>query len=184
MNTTTAPEINVMIDIETTSTQVNAGILSIAAVPFLWDEPLDYFYEKASMRSLEAKGFHISRQTMGWWDLQSSQARLEAFSGTQDIMEMLSYFDDYMRELPAKLIVWGNGADFDVPIITNGFDEFGMECPWTYSSKRCYRTLKHLFPEIQFVTPVTAHNALDDAKAQAAHATRIFQHIEKLKEMK
>ena len=181
---TTAPAIQLMIDIETTSTEYNAGILSIAAVPFLWDEPLAFFYERASMVSNESNGFHISSQTMAWWELQSSEARLEAFGGTKTIMQVLSEFDDYVRELPGKVIVWGNGASFDVPIVTEGFDKFGIETPWTYSSSRCYRTLKNLFPDVPALKPVVAHNALDDAKSQAAHATRIFEHLEKLRTLK
>ena len=41
----------------------------------------------------------------------------------------------------------------------------------------CYRTLKNLFPFVLGVKPVVAHNALEDAKAQAAHATDILRVI-------
>jgi hypothetical protein len=46
---------------------------------------------------------------------------------------------------------------------------------WRSYNSRCYRTVKQQFPDITIVRSGTHHNALDDARAQAAHMVGICQ---------
>lgn len=73
--------------------------------------------------------------------------------------------------------VWGNGSDFDNTLLAAAYDACQLTLPWNFWSNRCYRTLKNLRPEIKLVNPGTAHNALDDSKAQAQHLMEMFPEI-------
>lgn len=169
--------IDLMLDIETVSTDNNAGVLSIAAVPFMWPEPLEYFYQKVDFNTLERKGFHLSKETLDWWGKQDKAARDEAFSGTEDIVDVLYELQEYIKNLPAPVNVWGNGSDFDNVILINAFDRCGIALPWSYKNNRCFRTLKNIFPHRDPVFTGQKHNALADAQHQAAHATLVLTDI-------
>ena len=168
-------KIDLMLDLETTGTQPGCGILSIAAVPFDVPYPLEYFYQQIRLDSNAELRLVSDRKTMEWWGKQSEAARSEAFGGTVDIMITLTEFAAYCKSLPAAPILWGNGADFDAPILKAAYDAAGISIPWHYSDTRCYRTLKNLFGHVVQDVPVVKHNALEDAKAQAATAERIIQ---------
>lgn len=168
------PKIDLMLDLETLGTKPGCSILSIAAVPFAVDYPLEPFYEKISAASCTEMKLASDHKTMDWWGKQSEVARKEAFSGTQHIMNVLTLFASYCRQLPAAPIIWGNGADFDAPILETAYNACGIPIPWHYADKRCYRTLKNMFSMIEQTKPRIAHNALEDARAQADTAERIF----------
>lgn len=177
--------IHVMLDLETLDTTPNAGIIAVAAVPFMWGEPLEPFYQKCSVLDVERRGFDVSRSTMNWWGLQDTAIREETFSGTQLCVELLSHLHTYMEKLPGTSLVWGNGAAFDNVVLRNAYDHFTLPTPWNFRNDRCYRTLLSLFPEIKDrVVPNThKHNALWDARYQAEVATFIFAHMERMKEL-
>jgi len=173
-----ARKVHVMVDIETTGTDNDAGILTLAAVPFWWGEPLPSFYEKCAMKDLEEYKFVFDRATMDWWLQQDVAVRAEAFSGTQSIVAMLTLFTNYIHSLPAEPLIWGNGADFDNVIITSAYDRLGMRLPWSFRNNRCFRTLKNAFPGIVYPYAGGRHNALVDADNQARHAIEIFNAME------
>ena len=81
--------------------------------------------------------------------------------------------------MPAPYEIWGNGADFDNPILEAAYDLLKMPAPWKYNEGRCYRTLKSLFPTVVAIPQAAnaKHNALLDAKNQAEHASRILKFI-------
>lgn len=173
---------NVMIDLETTGTSSGCCILSLAAVPFLAEAPLESFYEKIShVKSMDA-GFTNDEATLRWWDKQKKEIQDEAFSGTRSPLSVLESFIYYLKQLgePKHIYLWGNGADFDNVILATYFKRLGIEAlPWGTWNNRCYRTLKNLFPIVQYQKPVDAHNALADATAQARHAALILQAVQR-----
>lgn len=173
--------INIMVDLETTGTRPGCAILSIAAVPFAVEYDLEHFYCKIDKASCAANGLHDDPATIAWWARQSEAARAEAFSGTTDIIVALTDFASYCQHLPEAPLVWGNGADFDNAVLAEAYKITGANggvAPWKYSDSRCYRTLKNLFSQVPNITPpAVAHNALEDARSQAAHAQRIFQYV-------
>ena len=175
--------LDVMVDLETISTDNDAGIISIGAVPFNHAFPFPQFYEKIEFVTLEQKGFHLSKSTLDWWSKQSEEARSEAFSGTVPIEEVLSAFASYIKELEVPVNIWGNGSDFDNIILWNAYDRCGIPAPWSFRNNRCFRTLKNVFSFIP--APIfigEKHNALADAGFQAHHATIIFTALEKMRE--
>ena len=167
--------VNVMCDLETLGLRPGCIILSLAAVPFLCDEKIPPFYMKINKSNYPTSLFHSDPMTEGWWTLQSEAARTEAFSGTAHPSEVLHHFNHWCSQLPGKVILWGNGSDFDNVILQEAYRLLGLHAPWKYFDNRCYRTLKNLFPQIKFTKTLFAHNALEDAKAQAVHAEEIFR---------
>jgi len=178
------PKLNFMLDLETVDISNTAGIIALAAVPFMHPEVLPSFYQKCSLQSVEAEDFSVSREVLDWWSRQPKEVRNEAFSGTQHINELLAEFDTYIRSFKEFTpVIWGNGSMFDNTILINAFDRFGMTVPWSYKNDRCFRTLKEVFDFVP--APVfigDKHNALADATWQARYAEKILRYLERVRE--
>jgi len=170
---------NLMVDLETLGTRPGCAILSIAAVPFASPYDIEPFYLKIKAESCTENGFHVDDATVAWWGKQNKAAYDEAFSGVIDIKSALYAFREYCRVLPTSPVIWGNGANFDNAILAEAYKIIGEKQPWKYVDDRCYRTLKALYPMVTYIQPKIKHNALQDAMAQADHATRIFQWMKK-----
>ena len=168
---------NIMLDLETLGTKPGCIILSIAAVPFALSGcyELEPFYRKISDVSCGTYGMVSDKKTLDWWERQSDEARNEAFSGVEDLKLVLSDFSLYIAGMPTAPVIWGNGSDFDNPILAAAYELCDLPLPWSFRDNLCYRTLKNLYPVIPYVRPVIAHNALHDARAQATHAEHIFK---------
>ena len=169
--------INLMIDIETLGTKPGCVILSIAVVPFATPVKEQTFYEKIDPRSCAKVGLVSDPATIAWWNKQDQAIKAEAMSGTKPLHETLLNLTAYLMQLgkPNDIAVWGNGASFDVPLLEAAYEACNLTPYWKYYNSACYRTLKMLHPEVPFVKPIDAHNALADATAQAAHAEKIFK---------
>lgn len=167
--------LDVMIDLETTGTKAGCGILSIGACTFDGNHK---FYDRIHHSSSIELGLVDDPDTLAWWARQNPEARMEAFSGETHILNALGKFSDWFKRLPAdnkNVFIWGNGADFDQPILQAAFVKAGMKAPWAPFNSRCYRTLKNLYfgvkaPAFQGIK----HNALADAMHQASHAREIL----------
>jgi len=168
----------VMVDLETLGRGAGCVILSIGAVVFdeVTGELGHTFYTSISRASCLAAGLTEDESTVTWWSRQAPEAQqalrdaesLEAPSLTNALMEFAAF-------LNINDEVWGNGSDFDNVILAAAYSATGMILPWKFWNNRCYRTLKNLRPEIKLERIGTHHNALDDAKTQAAHAIQLLR---------
>ncbi len=167
------PSTDVMLDLETCGTSAGCVILSIGACTF---DLQHEFYERISVLDSDSFGFTEDPGTMAWWDKQNPDMRDEAFSGTVGVVEALDRFSSWFRSLPAKeVFIWGNGADFDQPILKAYYEGMRTKLPWKPFNGRCYRTLKNLYPFIKGPSAnASHHHALEDAKWQAVHAREIL----------
>lgn len=168
--------IDVMVDLETTGISAGCCILSIGAVTF--DESSS-FYRKISHIDCLERGLKDSMDTINWWSKQSAEARMEAFSGVAPLIDILGNLAEFFLSLEREYMnvyVWGNGADFDLPILGAAYEITGMKKPWKPFNGRCYRTLKNLYQEVK-ADPFTGlkHSAIDDAVFQARHAMKILR---------
>ena len=169
--------INVMIDLETLGTKPGCVILSIGMVAFEWDRVLPTpFYHEINTRSCLAAGLTIDPETEKWWAAREPEAAIlqrAAFKTTPSLAAVLVAAKAWI-ELQGPLeqtLVWGNGADFDLPILAQAYAACGFGGPpWLPYAGRCYRTLKNLRPGTPIVRQGEHHNALDDALSQAQHA--------------
>ncbi len=168
--------INVMIDLETLSTEPTAAILSIGAVSFFCDDPKE-FYDKVDTKENLA-GFDTSASTLAWWDKQNSTVRAEAFSGTKPLNVVLDGLTEFLDSLQRPVTVWGKGANFDISILEHAYKVYSKKIPWKFTNIRCYRTLEAIaqiqLPKMDFFAK---HNALADARHQARCAEMIMKSL-------
>ena len=198
-----------MLDLETRGNTPGCHILSIGLIAF---DPLaadidevfadDGFYTVVSKESCHEALLHIDQSTMDWWGRQSTSAReVLAHSEGENAVplhEALIAAVDYTAQHvpPRNALIWGNGADFDNPILTVAARMVRSQLPWVRGiespnlpwqwGNRCYRTIKNLgeiFGPEWAAPPVTRsgtyHNALDDAKTQALHMWDICTRLAK-----
>ena len=159
-----------MLDLETYGTAAGCPVLSIGAIVFVHiaADPLGYytFYGEAHKNQSDI-GLYPDPATVAWWEQQNDEAKkVLTVPHTFTITNLLKGFAEW---LPADAKVWGNGADFDLPILGAAYKAAGMPIPWSPWNGRCYRTIKNLAPDIKLVRKGTYHNAMDDAASQADH---------------
>lgn len=171
-----------MIDFETLSTHPCAVVLSLGAVGF--DEArgvFTEFYVNIDRQDCINRGMHVMQSTVDWWAKQSDEAKAALENGPMPLLEAMSQFSSWVRGHKLAY-VWGNGADFDNPILRNCFEVLEADPPFKPYNGRCYRTIKNIpaAREIKLIREGTHHNALDDAMSQALHLLEINKAIKVL----
>ena len=161
-----------MIDLETTGVAAGCCILSIGACTL---DLNNEFYQKISLASCYDRGLKDLPSTLDWWDYQDLDVKAEAFSGTLHLQDVLINFAMWLEKLGERQVkVWGNGADFDLPILGAAYEACGIEKPWKPYNGRCFRTVKNIYYDvIPNAFRGMKHNALGDAKNQAIHLVKI-----------
>jgi len=170
---------DIMIDIETLSTDKTATIVSIGAVVF---DPKaggdefsneDKFYTVCDVNQQRL----VDVSTVTWWMSQSDAAR-EVFTDRNavHITAALQSLKSFIEEVCPDGI-WANSPSFDLRILEDAFRQFDISIPWMFWQERDVRTLKNVInkdrmPEFEG----TAHNALADA----AHQVKQVQYIHSL----
>lgn len=175
------PFTDVVVDLETADTNTATGaVLSIGAVAFnaaqgMVSADAPTFHEALDLDDQLRHGRTISASTFSWWLGQSESARL-TLAAMQDEahrpVDALQAFIDWLREHTdlSRVRVWGNGANFDNPMLTNLMAVYGFKLPWNFYNDRCYRTAVAPFKRAapaELAEGLVAHNALHDAIKQA-----------------
>jgi exodeoxyribonuclease VIII len=168
----------VMIDLETLSTESNACILSIGAARFFPRSTgiMDHFEVFIDPASCTAKGLVIDADTVMWWmhgDQDAARKELMACPRLPLRTALLMFMEWLKGDRP----VWGDGATFDNVILRNAYKAAGLGVPWSYWNDRCYRTMKSQYPDVKMVRKGTHHSAAADAVSQAVHLQAIFKSI-------
>lgn len=181
MNINTTPrtveklKVNVMIDLETLGKRAGCKVLAIGAQVFTPAGCEQSFYRVIDRNS--QPDLLEDPDTIAWWAKQSKEAQARLFAddiARTDLKVALAEFTAWINTLGGEVLVWGNGADFDNPILSAAYDSVGLFQAWGPWNGRCYRTLKGLRPDIKLVRQGVHHDALDDALSQAAHAVEIL----------
>ena len=160
---------HVMVDIETLGTRPGDAIISIGAVILDPGKGItSTFYVTVDSESCKAAGLRAQKSTLEWWAKQSDEARAAAFKGELSLETALKQFTMWLPP-ENNLLMWGNGAGFDVPLLEAAYRALKMEIPWKFWNARCYRTLRAMFPVETTQKPADGvpHNALHDAMVQA-----------------
>lgn len=186
----------VMVDLETLDNVPGGVILSIGAVFFDWRARVlgPRFYTTISVASSKHYGLSVSADTLAWWEKQSPEARrvLEEAMGPHacPLPDALAGFGVWLAQhcqerdkngLPA-VNLWGNGSDFDNAFLQVAYARVGSKPQWNFWRNESFRTLKNRVGNTFYRVPKpevqgTAHNALDDAVAQARHACELLHHL-------
>lgn len=174
---------DISIDLETTGSDFNAGILSIGAVAFNRNTGAigPEFYAPVKLVDTLYYG-KVSASTLRWW-MQQSKAAAQVFNDPKSmpLYDALRGLNDFLRARPANCCVWGNGSSFDITILEHAFHAVGVdgfEPDWK-PKFWCIRDLRTLVDvaalgKADIAFKGTAHNALDDARHQAGIAVAAF----------
>lgn len=155
-----------MVDCETLDIGERPVLLSIGAVVHDNEQIYGKFHVGIDAETAKAHGFSVSQSTLDWWDHQSEDARVAAFSGTYHIEMALKALVNFYKENECQEI-WSKGSLADIRWINNALDHFDIAKPWKFSREFCFRTLLKMAPEFEMPFEGTEHNALDDAIHQA-----------------
>jgi hypothetical protein len=167
-------DINVMIDLETMSTESNAAIASIGAVKFTIDDGvLDTFYCTVDVADCKSHGLHISADTVKWWSKQPKEVLEMLRKDNLPLHDALTKFSQWYGAV--QYPTWGCGSDFDNVIMENAYKAVNMGRPWNAWKNRCYRTIREVIKVPEAPRTGTYHNALDDALHQTQHLIKIFR---------
>lgn len=166
---------HVMLDLETWGVGNDAAIVSIGACKFNDIDIIDRFHVAIDPLSCQAHGLKIDAETMLWWlDPERDEARRNWLEQERvDLPSALLGFQQWCASSPEVVAIWGNGSTFDNVILRNAYAATGQDYPVRFRLDRCYRTLRHVVPDIEMVREGTHHNALDDAVSQAKHLQAI-----------
>lgn len=168
-------KINVMLDLETLGTAPGCKVISIGAVVFTAAGVSDTErFSAVISRHLQPPLLVEDPETVAWWGRQSAEAQARLFGPSAPVAPMAKVLADFATWIPSGALVWGNGADFDQPLLSAAYRACGMRQPWGNWNGRCYRTLKGLSPAIRMQRQGVHHDALDDAISQARHAVAIL----------
>ena len=171
---------HLMLDLETLGTTPGCVVLSIGAVEFDLDGIKSEFHAHIDVDSSTALGLKVDARTVMWWLDQSKEAQNALLQADpfpiHDVLDALSDTFDWK-----DLKVWANGASFDFPILEAVYKAAHRTVPWKYYNQMDFRTMKNLVPkdsyELLRARPGTAHDALDDARAQASTLINIINWI-------
>jgi hypothetical protein len=165
---------DLMLDLETMGVRPTSAIVSIGAVMFDENGLGEEFYTPVSLQSCVNFGLTTDADTVKWWETQPELVRNAWADEHAPLMDVaLKAFNDWCVKNGVQR-VWGNGADFDPPIIVNAFRALDAEAPWPWHGHRCYRTVRKMFDDPQTPRTGTLHHALDDAKYQAQNLLAIM----------
>ena len=168
---------HVMVDLETLGTVPGCALLSIGAVFFDATGLGAEFYTVVSLEDCKAHDLHVDPDTEKWWSRQSTSAKQvlkdAAAPDAPTLEQALKMFGLFLK-LDTSVKVWGNGADFDNPILAVAYHRKQLKQAWVAYNGRCYRTVKNIAPGPKLERSGTHHNALDDAKSQAQHMIELF----------
>lgn len=155
----------IMIDLETLGTKPNSAILSIGAVAFDDNKIHDEFYCNVDLNDSINFGKCIDADTVYWWLKQDSTAGSILEKNKIKVGDSLEKLSDFIIHHSPREI-WANSPSFDLVMLKNSYDEYGVDTPWNFWIERDFRTFLSL-TGAERVYPTIAHNALEDAKAQA-----------------
>ena len=175
---------HVMIDLETLGVKNGAPIISIGAVffdPDTGDLGGEYHRKIKFESSCEKRVPDAS--TIRWWMQQSDEARMSVLSGGNKTIDVLKDFCDFLLDNAVDdVIVWGNGASFDISILESALNDYEIKVPWKFWNVRDVRTVVDMASRIHikksdFPFDGIKHNALADAKHQANYVSIMWQEL-------
>ena len=154
-----------MIDLETLGTKPNSAILSIGAVAFDNSGIHDEFYVNVDLATSIQNGFDVDPSTMYWWLSQDKNAGSVLSKDKKPVMVALSMLESFLEKYKG-CEVWANSPSFDLVTLKNHHEKLNFVTNWDFWNERDFRTFLTL-TNAERVKPSVAHNALEDAKAQA-----------------
>ncbi len=174
---------DLMIDLETLGTQVNAPIVAVGACFFdIKTGEIGKTFDATIDLTQALRYGKMSGDTLKWWLSQGDEARQKVARGRSDPIKVYNAFCDFVASGGSGVRPWGNGASFDISML-----EFSMARviertpPWDFWNIRDCRTIKHLATDMRLSAPPERngvhHTALDDAIHQAEWVSHYWREM-------
>lgn len=161
---------HLMVDIETLGSRPGAAIASIGAVAFTPSGVISEWETVVALEGQQEAGLKLDVSTIKWWMQQSDAARAATFAVRGvPLFNALTDLSCFATD-EGVLDYWSHGATFDLVLLNEAALITGA--PPLVKDFRRARDTRTLY-EITGVNPKTfmgtgtAHNAVDDARAQA-----------------
>jgi hypothetical protein len=165
--------LDVMIDIETLSTEVNAAIVSISAKKFNpWSEEdgetCTIFVDVDDCKAL---GLHESESTLNWWKTNDVEVYNFNFNSQPrcSLKIALQKLCDFVHGCQR---FWCQGMNFDAVILDHACKVAGVTPPWKFWQWRDARTIAKL---CRITGRKNNHNPVADCENQIATIKEIFE---------
>lgn len=172
--------IDLMCDLESAGLPPDGAIMSIGACFFDLEkcEIGPTFKRNIHLATSVRDGGVMEPGTILWWLAQGDEARKSVLYDTYDIRKVLTEFSEFIEEHSRRqdVRIYGNGTDFDMTLLNSAYLRSGIPVPWSPFKTRCFRTIRNLYPSVEYNPDDKgegAHNALTDAIFQAKHLFRI-----------
>lgn len=192
----TKPVTHLLFDIETLGKRENTVVLTLACVPFTFEERASYaqlmergFYVKFNAQE-QIKHYHRStdKDTINWWKSQSKESREAALFPADDDASMIDGLDalaQYIKGTDYEWkhgYVWARGTYFDFPKIEHMYDQAEIKIPFNTWKIRDVRTYIDILTgvdngkyDIQLPGEFVAHNCLHDCVRDVLSMQQIFK---------
>lgn len=180
-------ELQIMIDLETVSNDPDAGILSMAFVPFSINEEKlptdDILYRVIDLASCYMSGMNMIG-CQEFWVGQDPKAKAAILNAPEKVSIQSASADafGFLSALAENydLVMWCRGLDYDIPKLEYCFRRFVEKpLPYKYSHKHDVRTCLHDFfiNESDYEFEGIKHHSVDDCRhdikmVQAAYRVR------------
>lgn len=174
---------DIMLDIETISTQPQAVIVSVACVRF--DAFADYQSQGQRLADFPSLHLlvdpssqpqrHVSEDTLNWWSQQSPEVQESIFGTTQprvSLDQALDQLHGFVWNQCRRL--WCQGPNFDIGILENAYQERQKTPPWDYWRIRDARTIRDL---VDMPRAIPTHDALRDCWDQILEVQRALRRL-------
>lgn len=164
---------HLVLDLETLAIHPHAAITEIGIVDLLTDERFSLLLNPNEM--LTEPGFVQDPSTIDWHLRRDpSYLILLAHNGIRPCTAaglLHNWLMERKNLSDKELVIWCQGTDFDIPIITNFLKHYGYHLPWGHTNVRDIRTLAALFPGLEYKKG--NHTALEDAVMAAEYLRKL-----------
>ncbi len=164
-------KLHLVLDLETLAIHPQSAITEIGIVDILTDGRFSAHINPQEQQ----EGFVQDPGTIEW-HLKRDPSYLStlAFAGVRPCSaagQLHNWLMERKNLSEKELVIWCQGTDFDIPIITNFLTHYGYHLPWKYLDVRDIRTLAALFPQVEYKKG--NHTALEDASMAAQYLRKL-----------
>lgn len=176
---------SIVLDLETLAIHPQAAITEIGIIDLISDErfsllinPAEQLNEPSQkfVTSQDTMEFHLKRDPLYLVNLAHTGVRSSFAAGL-----LHNWLMERKAQTGQELVIWCQGTDFDIPIITNFLKHYQYHLPWRHDDVRDIRTVAKLFPGISYKKG--NHSALEDASMEAQHLRKLAWGSSQLTEM-
>ncbi|MDD5150844.1 MAG: 3'-5' exoribonuclease [Flavobacterium sp.] len=189
---------HVNVDIETLGVTPDSVVLSLALIPFTFEEKCTYddlisrgFYIKFNPIEQIKVGRITDYDTIQWWNRQNDEAKLIIKPSVNDVSvtEGLILLNDFIKSSKydyKESYSWSRGQDFDFPIIMHLYRQFKIKYPlnsWKHRDIRTYIDIlsgsKNGYFEMNDIdhSKIIKHNALSDTAMDIIRMKKLYDSL-------